>query len=135
MVVMRDVGIRVDDLVRWDGQHLAHVVHTTADLLRQRLVMIMISVMGMAVSLIDTRIDGFLLGGRNDLVRCRGLWVFGVSIVRGDREHLAQMVDAVADSLGNSFLVVLSGGHDCFVFQLRQLLLYGAKRDQTSESG
>ena len=89
-----------------------------------------------AVSSVDTRIDGLLLGNRNelpggvcDLVHRRGLWVIGgmvllpmrirviavEGVARGDREHLSQMVDAIADSLSQGFLVVLSGGrHFCW---------------------
>ena len=108
----------------------------------------MISVMRSVIASIDTRIDGFLLGDRNklpggvcDLLHCRGLCVFdGVlllpirirvigieGVIRGYREHLSQMMDSVADSFSEGFLVVLSGhgfvavklylvGGECFDF-------------------
>ena len=44
---MRDVGACVDGLVRRDGQHLAHVVHTAADPLGQGLAIMMVVLGGM----------------------------------------------------------------------------------------
>jgi hypothetical protein len=113
-------------------EHLAHVVHTTVDPLRKRLVMTMISVVRMVVSRIRMCIISFLLEGRHrlsrgmcDLLHGLGMGVIGSmvflpiririigfnSIIRGDREHLSQMMEAVADPLGHSFLVMLASGH------------------------
>ena len=128
VLVMRDVRTRIDGFVRWNGQHLTDVVGTSADPLRQgHFVLAMAGVARFVVSSIDARIDRFLLGDRNKLPGCMcelvqrlGRSVFGCvvlllirgigieGIVRGDREHLTQMMDAVADFLSESFLVMFS---------------------------
>ena len=114
-LVVRDMGACVDGLVRRDGQHLAHMMRASANPLRQRpLLLMMISIVGMVISSIDARVDCFLFWDRNkmpgcvcDHVHCGGLCVMGCmvllpirirvigieGIVRGDREHLAEMAD------------------------------------------
>ena len=133
-LVVRGMSTGINGLVRRDGQHLAHEVRTSANPLRQRpsLLLMMISIVGMATSSVGACIDSFLLGDRyklpgcvcDGLHRCRmrlmGCMVFLPirvrvidieGIIRGDREHLAQMADADADSISDGFRVVFSGGH------------------------